>query len=542
MTIGQWLTALMPLLSVFCLLVLLRLPARQAMPISLLITAILAFSVWQVPALQLAAAVAEGLVIAATVLWIVFGALLLLNVLTLTGAMAAIKSGFSAISPDRRVQLLLIGWLFVAFLEGAAGFGTPAAIAAPLLVALGFPAVAAVVLALIADSSAVSFGAIGTPVLVGLAQGVPGLSETDLRVIALQAVGTDVWVASWLPVLMCGLLSRYFSADRSWRPGLAIAPFALLCGLSFTLSAYAVAWLFGPEFPSVLGALIGLLLMTLLARAGVFLPKTAWYLSAADQAQCEQLQRAQAVRGGLSLYRAWLPYVLLAVLLVFSRLPQLGLKSLLQSVQWQWSNIFGSALQVTVQPLYLPGTLFVLCALFACLLLYRRQSAAGILAPFTAALRKSGVMVLPSLIALGAAVPMVRIFLHSDLNAANLPAMPLALAAQAALYLTDSWVWCAPLVGALGSFIAGSATFSNLMFGSFQQAMADSAGLTTSVVLSLQMLGANAGNMICVVNVVAAASVVNLAGREGEIIRYTLGPMLLYCFGVSLVMWLRGFG
>ena len=169
MTLGQWLTALMPLLSVFCLLVLLRLPARQAMPLSLVVTAILALVVWQMPALQLAGAVAEGLVIAATVLWIVFGALLLLNVLTETGAMDSIKAGFSAISPDRRVQLLLIGWLFVAFLEGAAGFGTPAAIAAPLLVALGFPPVAAVVLALIADSSAVSFGAIGTPVLVGLA-------------------------------------------------------------------------------------------------------------------------------------------------------------------------------------------------------------------------------------------------------------------------------------------------------------------------------------------------------------------------------------
>jgi len=541
MTFWQWLTALMPLLSVFCLLVLLRLPARQAMPLSLLVTAILAFVVWQMPVLQLAGAVAEGLIIAATVLWIVFGALLLLNVLTVTGAMDSIKGGFSHISPDRRVQLLLIGWLFVAFLEGAAGFGTPAAIAAPLLVALGFPPVAAVVLALIADSSAVSFGAIGTPVLVGLAQGVPGLTEADLRQTALYAIGTDVLVASWLPVLMCGLLSRHFSEDKSWRPGLAIAPFALLCGLSFTLSAYAVAWFFGPEFPSVLGALVGLLLMTLLARYRILLPKTPWYFSADDQAQNDLFKSQSSTTNGISLSRAWLPHLLLVVLLVLSRIPELGFKPLLQSVQWQWMAIFGTELQVTVQPLYLPGSLFVLCAAIASVLLSQQPSVSRWF-PFTAALRQSGRMVLPSMIALGAAVPMVRIFLHSDVNAADLPAMPLALAEQAALYLTDSWVWCAPLVGALGSFIAGSATFSNLMFGSFQQAMADNSGMTTSVVLALQMLGANAGNMICVLNVVAAASVVNLAGREGEIIRYTLAPMLVYCFGVSAVMWLRGFG
>lgn len=537
MTFWQWLTALMPLLSVFCLLVLLRLPARQAMPLSLVVTAILALVVWQMPALQLAGAVAEGLVIAATVLWIVFGALLLLNVLTETGAMDSIKAGFSAISPDRRVQLLLIGWLFVAFLEGAAGFGTPAAIAAPLLVVLGFPPVAAVVLALIADSSAVSFGAIGTPVLVGLAQGVPGLTEADLRLIALHAIGTDVLVASWLPVLMCGLLSRYFSDDKSWRPGLAIAPFALLCGLSFTLSAYAVAWLFGPEFPSVLGALFGLMLMTLLAQYRILLPASPWYFSAEDQAQSAAFKSRTATSSGISLSRAWLPYILLAVLLVLSRIPEVGLKALLQSVQWQWSAIFGTELQVTVQPLFLPGTLFVLIAAMASPLLAQRSTSSR-WQPFTAALRQSGRMLLPSLIALGAAVPMVRIFLHSDVNTADLPSMPLALAAQAALYLTDVWVWCAPLIGALGSFIAGSATFSNLMFGSFQQAMAESSGLPSSAVLALQMLGANAGNMICVVNVVAAASVVHLSGREGEIIRYTVVPMLLYCFGVSGVMWL----
>ena len=114
--------------------------------------------------------------------------------------------------------------------------------------------------------------------------------------------------------------------------------------------------------------------------------------------------------------------------------------------------------------------------------------------------------------------------------------MPIELARLAAASLSEFWLVIAPLVGALGSFIAGSATFSNLMFASFQQAMANSAGLDMQWVMALQMLGANAGNMICVVNVVAAASVVGLHGKEGDVIRFTLLPMLFYCFSASLVV------
>lgn len=154
------------------------------------------------------------------------------------------------------------------------------------------------------------------------------------------------------------------------------------------------------------------------------------------------------------------------------------------------------------------------------------------------ALSDSTKMLFPSIIALGAAVPMVRIFLQSGVNEANLPAMPMALAELVAQYLNGVWLYMAPLVGSLGSFIAGSATFSNLMFASFQQTLAGEAGLDQQLVLALQMLGANAGNMIAVVNVVAAASVVGLHGREGEIIRYTLLPMFYYCLSASTVAWI----
>ena len=534
MTILQLLTAAMPLFSVFILLVLCRLPARQAMPLSLLLSAALAYWVWQMPLLQLSAALLEGLVIAATILWIIFGAIVLLKVLTLSGAMAVIKAGFSQLSADKRVQLVIIGWLFVSFLEGAAGFGTPAAIAAPLLVALGFTPVAAVVLALVADSAAVSFGAVGTPVLVGLAQGVPGITAAELQQTALTAVSIDIFVASWLPVLLVLMYSRFFSEQANWRYGLAAVPFALLSGLAFTLPAYGVTWWLGPEFPSVLGALLGLAITCSAAHFNILTPMpvikqgTDNVVNLSSEKSDSQTAPVVVLKP-IPLWQAWLPYVGVAVLLVLTRVSELPIKAWLQGLNWQWQGILGTELTVSVAPLYLPGSVFMLVALTAAI--FFRLSAADI----GKAVTQSGAMLLPSCIALAAAVPMVRIFLHSDVNAQGLPAMPMALATLAADYLTDYWIALAPLVGALGSFIAGSATFSNLMFGSFQQAMAQQAELPQTLVLALQMLGANAGNMICVVNVVAAASVVNLNGREGEIIRYTLWPMLFYCSGAALV-------
>nr|WP_252183563.1 L-lactate permease [Rossellomorea vietnamensis] len=172
MNIFELLTALTPVLAVFIFLVILRMPASRAMPVSLAATALLAFFIWKVPAVQITAAAIEGILISVSILWIVFGAILLLNTLANSDALDSIRNGFTQISADRRVQLIIIAWLFGSFIEGAAGFGTPAAIGAPLLVALGFPPLAAVSLALIADSSAVSFGAVGTPMIVGVKQGL----------------------------------------------------------------------------------------------------------------------------------------------------------------------------------------------------------------------------------------------------------------------------------------------------------------------------------------------------------------------------------
>ncbi|HSX84756.1 MAG TPA: L-lactate permease [Cellvibrio sp.] len=531
MTSLQVITALIPILSVLLFLVVMRLPATRAMPLSLLVTIIVTFWVWQVPAVQLAASILEGWIIAFTILVIVFGAIILLNTLKATGALMVISAGFSSVSRDHRVQVVIIAWLFGAFLEGASGFGTPAAIGAPLLVALGFPPMAAVVMALIGDSAPVSFGAIGTPVIVGLGQGISGISPSELQAIAVMASGIDLLIASALPLTMLALLTRFFGANKSWREGLAIWPFALFSGFAFTVPAYLVARFVGLEFPSILGALVGLGLVVSVARRGWLLPAMPWRLPPSGEDEAGASVASLADKPSMGLITAWLPYLVVAGLLVLTRVDALPFKAILQSLAVDFPQLLGTDISTSVAPLYLPGTLFVLVAVGVAAL-WRLPMA------ITASVwHESLGRLLPTMIALGTSVPMVRIFINSGVNGADLTSMPTALGQLAAATFSNSWPLFAPFIGALGSFVAGSSTFSNMMFASLQQDAALASELPPRVILALQMLGSNAGNMICVMNVVAAASVVKLAGKEGEIIRLTLLPALLYCVAAGLVGW-----
>src|SRR5690606_6565880 len=162
------LLSVIPIAIIFILMVGFRWPATKAMPLSFFVALALVLFVWETPLNWVLASSVNGVVIALKIISIVFGALALLFTLRESGALTAINDGFRAISPDKRVQAIIIAWLFGSFIEASAGFGTPAALAAPLLLSLGFPALAAVMVTLIANSTAVSFGAVGTPTLIGI--------------------------------------------------------------------------------------------------------------------------------------------------------------------------------------------------------------------------------------------------------------------------------------------------------------------------------------------------------------------------------------
>ncbi len=545
--------ALLPILAVMFFLVVLRWPATRAMPVAYLMTACFALVFWDVSAVHVAAASIRGCIIAVSLLWIIFGAILLLQTLSESGAAAAIRQGFMDVSRDRRVQLIIVAWMFGAFIEGASGFGTPAAVGAPLLLALGFPALAAVMCTLIIQSTPVTFGAVGTPILVGMAEslnvetvetalaqaGIPYM-EFIYQIGVFAAIPHAI-VGTLIPLIICCMMTRFFGANRSFKEGLGIWKFAVFSGLAFTVPYLLVAILLGPEFPTLLGGLLGLAIVVTAARKGFLLSGVQpWDFPARESWQPEWMGTFSGEVDGqqttMSLSRAWLPYVLVAALLVITRLPVLPLKSWLASIQVSWSDILGTGLSQGLQPLYLPGTIFLVVSLVTAGL--HRMSGGQVRKAWSASAR----MLAGPAFALLFAVALVRVFIDSDVNASGLQSMPLELAEFAAAVAGAAWPFFAAMIGALGAFVAGSNTVSDLMFSLFQYGVADRIGVSHTVVLGLQALGGAAGNMITVHNVVAASATVGLVGREGLLIRRTIFPMFYYVVAAGLLGLLFSYG
>ncbi len=544
---AQAFLALLPILLAGVLLVGFRVPARGAMPVVYVAAVAVALGVWDMAWVRVAAASIQGLFLTFDLLFIIFGALLLLNTLERSGGVAAIRRSFHAISDDRRVQIVLLGWLFGSFIEGASGFGTPAAVCAPLMVAMGFPAAAAVMIGMMIQSTAVTFGAVGTPVLVGVAGGVggaafqaqmglAGLEMRDfLEMVAARAVVLHAVAGTVMPTFMVVMTTRFFGERRSWTEGLSILPFALLGGLAFTVP-YALTGIFlGPEFPSLLGAPVGLLIMTMLAKRGVLVPRDRWDFPEASRWEEEwvsgmEVKAREEVSGpGISTLNAWSPYLVLAILLVLSRLPQVPLGGWLQAPEIRWDAILGTEINAISTPFYLPGFILTL-AVASAFFLHRMKARA-----LKGAVADSAKVLLGAGFVLVFTVPMVRVYINSGINGAGLLSMPVVMAEWVATHVGRVWPLFAPVTGALGAFIAGSNTVSNLMFSAFQYGVAERLMMSGVMIVALQAVGAAAGNMIAIHNVVAASATVGLLGREGTTLRKTILPTLYYLLVVGLL-------
>lgn len=547
------LLAFTPILLAGILLLGLRWPARRAMPLVFLVTALIAYAGWDMSFNRILASSLQGLVITLGLLWIIFGAILLLNTLKHSGAITAIRAGFTNISPDRRVQAIIIVWLFGSFIEGASGFGTPAAIAAPLLVAVGFPAMAAVMLGMMVQSTPVSFGAVGTPIIVGVTTGLDRNSigermeqlgsnwDQYLQLITSEVAITHAIVGVLMPLFMVMMMTRFFGKNKSWREGLEVLPFALFAGIAFVVPYALTGVILGPEFPSLLGGLIGLAIVTTAARKGFLLPKTTWDFAPRDEWPSEwfgliEMKLEDLAAKPMSGFRAWLPYVLVGVVLVISRvIPEV--KAAFTAVGVGFSNILGEAgINAGVQPLYLPGGILVMVVI-ATFFIHRMQ-----VRELTAAVKESGSVLLSAGFVLLFTVPMVRILINSGVNLSDLPSMPIAMATWVADTVGGIYPLLAPAVGAMGAFLAGSNTVSNMMFSQFQFGVAESLGLSTALIVAVQAVGAAAGNMVAIHNVVAASATVGLLGREGQTLRKTIWPTLYYLLMTGLIALIAAYG
>jgi len=559
--------ALIPILVALVLMVGVRLGATKAMPIAWLTCAVIAFIVWKLPASYIAALTIQGILNAASVLIIIFGALLILHTLQYSGGMETIQYGMQKISKDMRVQALIVGYLYCAFIEGAAGFGTPAALGAPLLLSLGFPPMAAAVLCLVFNSFPVSFGGVGTPILVGFSASLGNVMDTLVnagqfadRAAFFKQIGETVSLMHFpmefiLPIFMLGFISRYFGPNRKWSDGFAAWKFSLFCSFSFSIPYVLLAWFVGPEPPSLVGSLIGFAIVMYGAKKGFCVPKEVWTFG--DDSKWDKawtgtvaFDKKAELKPNMSQLMAWLPYILIAIILVITRLDSLPFKAAFNKyLVLNVRNIFGwqGVSDNSIKLLYLPGTVpFILIALVTGVL--HKMPGDKIARSWKDTANK---MIAPT-ISLCAAVALVKIFqgsgnftnqaLIEQLGPAgvntSILSMPRAMAEAIAGGVGSAWPVMSYFVGGLGAFITGSNTVSNTLFGQFQWDMSLLLKLPQMVILGTQCAGGAGGNMICVNNVVAACSVVGLNDREGEIIKKTFMPFILYGIVVGIVAYI----
>ncbi len=442
------------------------------------------------PAQATAGALSEALHSAATILWIIVPALSIYELQRRTGALERIRNALVGLSGDRAIQAVLIAWFFGLFMEGAAGFGTPVALAAPLLVGLGYAPVTAVALALIGHAAGVSFGAVGTPVFAQAE--ITGMSPHEIGVATALLHATLGTLLLLFVMRMAG--GAFTLRNVGW---------ATVAGACFLVPFLALAMLTGPELPTLGGALIGAILFVVILR---------WRAP-------EQAARPEFIR----LLPDLAPYLIILALVLATRL--LGpLQDTLGGIRIGWS--LHDTFRGTFQPLYHPGTVLLLGFLLGGVVTGR---AAHLLPAAKAAAER----LIPVALALLAMLAMSRLMVHSGM----IEALAEGAAASGAI-----WPLLAPAIGLLGTFVTGSATASNILFTEFQLTTASALVLPTITMVAAQGFGAAIGNIIAPHNIIAGAATVGLKGREGEILARTISACAIYAAAggllVMIVAWL----
>lgn len=507
--------ALIAIILPLTLVVGFRLPARIGMTISAIAVGLVGFLVWQMDINVIAASGGQAVHRALTIAFILFGAITLLKTLQSTGAMERIRAGFYAISPDMRIQAVLVAFALVSLLEGVSGFGTPAIIVTPLLVVLGFRPITAVSLALLGDTMACTFGAVATPLLVGL-ENVPQYSNALVWLVGQAVTVVDLVIGVILPLGLVGLC-LWQDGRQTWRRKLhliwQIAPWAMTVGLIYSGSAFVVSRTAGPEFSAIISGAVALIF-------GIISTHRRWLVPLETLHHAE---KTHTEKSSMPLWLAWMPYGVVILLLLLTRTITPVKEFLINSINLDWVNIFGIEGVSSTWPIfYSPGMILLIAALSASLI--GKKSSKDFAKSITPSLK----VVATALSALVPTLVMVQIFSNSGLSGGDFASMPVVIGQAIGDWLGGAWVAIAPILGATGAFIAGSATVSTLTMGPIQASIAEVVNAPLISMLALHMVGAAAGNIIAIHNVVAASSAVGLAHKEGLIIRKLIVPTVIY--------------
>ena len=542
------LIAFAPILITLILMTVLNWSAKRALPIAWLVACIAGIFAWKMRFVTVAACTVYGFLSSIEVLLVIFGAILIMNTLKCSGAMSAINHGFTRVSSDKRIQAIIICWMFGSFIEGAAGFGTPAALAAPLLVSLGFPPLAAATVALIFDSTAVSFGAVGTPVSTALTQLGTSVGPEFAGKLSVWTALPHAVMGIFVPFLGVAVLTKVFGKEKSIKPALAVLPFALFSGIVFSVPYVIVAAVFGYEFPALLAALIGLIVTVFAAKKKFLVPKNTWGFAPEtewkpDWRSKTELERAKP--SDMPLWLAWAPYVLIAAILVITRIPELGIKNIINTnasfpFVFQFNNIFGvEQLDFSLKWANIPGVLpFIPVAILTHFM--HKMSLDEVKTAWIDPFKQIG----GGGLAIIFGIALVQVMKFSDINESGLHNMMVIMAEFISNAGASVFVVLSPIIGILGSFISGSNAVSNLLFTNLQFETAQALNLSTVLVVAMQVIGGAIGNVTCINNAVAVCATVGTSGAEGKIIKTNILPSAIYTvviIGIFALLFAVGF-
>lgn len=538
------LIAFIPIIVTVVLMVAFNWPAKRALPLAWILACVIAFAVWKMNIHDMAAYTITGFLSAFETLVIIFGAILIMNTLKRSGAMSAINGMFKGVTKDARILAIIIGWVFGAFIEGAAGFGTPAALAAPLLISVGFPPLAAAIVALICNSTPVCYGAVGTPTNTAFATVkdavAAGGADPDTWKMALtkwSAISMAVGAFFIVFVAVC-VLVKLFGKNKSFKDALPCIPFIIFTVAVFDIIYLLIATFIGPELVSLVAAVITLFVSIGAAKAGFLQPKETWTFTPEETWDRSWLSTTEVPEPKVSdmpLLKAFTPYIIIIAILVATRVCQnvgmgwasamkaftigTGKSGVILGLNWNWAILWN------------PGVIFIIVALLTIVIQGMKGS------EVSGAWKDTGKQVSGAAIALLFGVAMVNIFRYTNVSSDVMDgSMLLIMARGLAALAGKAYVIVAPLIGVLGAFMSGSNTVSNTLFSSLQFETATILAMPQVFIVALQNNGGAIGNMVCVNNVVSACATTGTIGNEGKIIRTNIVPCIIYCAIVVIVL------
>lgn len=459
--------------------------------ITLVFYILLAIFYWKILPSSLYASFGKGLFVATDIFIIVFGAILFLEILKSRNIIKNISYYLSHLSRDYRIQTIIIAWFFGALLEGVAGFGTPAAIAAPFLMGVGLSPLTSLTIGLLGNSSPGIFGAAGTPIRIGLStlpfEGVPYFAAL------LNMVGIII------PVFMIWIITR--NRPNKNKEFWSTVPFALWSGFLFLGPSFLIAKYIGQEFPTIMGSILGIILIFISIKLKIFIPKEPISLSS------DELEKPP-----MTAMDSFLPYIILVLMLIVGKFTLGNINIPIGLGFLHNFNVFN------------PGLIFIAVSIFIAIWkkikissTHFKNASLGAVIPF---------LVISSMLIVS------QIMINAGINSSGLPS-PINLLANS--IKNNAILVFAPLAGAFGSFMTGSITTSNALLGNLFYTASLSVGISFKIVLALLVVGGGIGNMIAMTDILTAEAVIGEKNKEREIIKKLIIPCLI-CLALVILL------